>query len=75
MNNHKKDHHNIHTSTQASKNFEQRGDQMPEMTYYDDEYAEVPPIFFHLDDYRRHPLQHTRSTRIPLYHINHVTRG
>ena len=52
---------------------ELRGDQRPHMG--EDDLGESPPIFFHLDDYFRHPLQHTRSTRIPLYHVNHVVRG
>lgn len=54
-----------------------RGDQMPIMDDQDEDedYAEMPPIIFHLNENHRHPLQYTRSTRIPLYHVNHIKRG
>lgn len=54
-----------------------RGDQMPIMDEQDEDedYAEMPPIIFNLNENHRHPLQYTRSTRIPLYHVNHIKRG
>lgn len=53
-----------------------RGDQAPPSDDHEDkDYDENPPIFFHLEDYYRHPLQYTRSTRIPLYQVNQFQRG
>lgn len=47
---------------------------MDDLDEYED-YAEMPPIIFHLNENHRHPLQYTRSTRIPLYHVNQIKRG
>lgn len=61
------------TVTNSLETTELRGDQRPQTDDTDD--GETPPIFFHLDDYHRHPFQYRRSTRIPFYHVNYITRG